>query len=156
MSNIKPYTNIQLMHYLQCRQFIGLTIFLVTAASAQSGEFPPNPPTPDAAASTSARTATAEDGRVIASSALGACFRRPPQYPAAALREEQEGRTVVSFEVSATGVAERPVVLRSSQFALLDEAALSHMKKCLKATAIETAGMLPPGRYALPLVWRLE
>lgn len=62
----------------------------------------------------------------------------------------------MSFEVSPTGVAERPVVFRSSQFALLDEAALNHMKKCLKITATGTSGSLPPGRYALPLVWRLE
>ena len=60
------------------------------------------------------------------------------------------------FEVSASGVAEKPAVFRSSQFPLLDEAALNHMKKCIKSTAKETDGTLPPGRYALPLVWRLE
>jgi hypothetical protein len=48
----------------------------------------------------------------------------------------------VSFEVSASGVAERPAVLRSSQFSLLDEAALNHMKDCLKTTANETSGTL--------------
>lgn len=62
----------------------------------------------------------------------------------------------MSFEVSTTGVAERPAVFRSSQFALLDEAALNHMTKCLKSTASETDGTLPPGHYALPLIWRLE
>jgi TonB family protein len=144
------------MRYRQHGQIVGLSLLLTAAAGAQSGSTAPNPSIPGAAASTSIRAATAEDGRVVASSVLGACFSRPPQYPAAALLDDQEGRTIVSLEVSATGVAERPAVLRSSKFALLDEAALNHMKQCLRTTAKETDGKLPPGRYALPLVWRLE
>ena len=132
---------------------LGLIILLSTTAGAQSIQSNPSVP---AAAASSARAATAEDGRVVASSALGACFRMPPQYPAAALRDDQQGSTTVSFEVSASGVAERPVVLRSSRFPLLDEAALNHMKKCITSTAKETDGTLPAGRYALPLIWRLE
>ena len=143
------------MRHQVSRQLLGLTILLTTAAGAQSDSTQSNPPIPGAAAS-SVRAATAEDGRVVTSSALGACFHRPPQYPAAALRDDQQGSTTVSFEVSASGVAERPAVLRSSQFALLDEAALNHMKKCISSAAKETDGTLPPGRYALPLIWRLE
>src|SRR5688500_5566724 len=112
------------MRHRSSRQFIGLIILLTTAAGAQSGSTQSSPPTPGAAAPASVRAATVEDARVVASSALGACFRTPPQYPDAALRDDQQGTTVVSFEVSASGVAERRGVLRSSQFALLDEAAL--------------------------------
>jgi TonB family protein len=144
------------MRYRKFRSFIVLTIALTIAAGAQGDSSQSSPAVPGAAASAPVRTATPEDGRAVAASALGACFRRPPPYPAAAERNEQEGRTVVSFEVSASGVAERPAVMRSSQFSLLDEAALNHMKDCLKTTANETSGTLPPGRYALPMVWRLD
>ena len=143
------------MHHHRSRYIIALTTLLSTIAGAQSEGTPSNPAIPAATAS-SVRGATANDGTVVASSALGACFRRPPQYPAAALRDEQQGSTTVLFEVSARGVAERPSVVRSSRFPLLDEAALNHMKKCIASTAKETDGTLPPGRYALPLVWRIE
>jgi TonB family protein len=144
------------MRYRQYLQIIGLTILLISAADAQSGSIQSDPSILGAAASTSVRAASAEDARIVTSSALGTCFSRPPQYPAAALRDDQQGKTIVSFEVSTAGVAERPAVLRSSQFALLDEAALNHLKKCLKTTANETDGTLPPGLYALPLIWQLE
>ena len=143
------------MRHDRSRYVIALTILLSTTAGAQSDGTPSNPASSGAAAS-SVRGATAEDGRVVASSALGACFRRPPQYPAAALRNEQQGSTTVLFEVSASGAAERPAVVRSSQVPLLDDAALNHMKKCIESTAKVTDGTLPPGRYALPLIWRLE
>jgi TonB family protein len=148
-------TQKQSMRFHSSRQLIGLALLLATADAAYSDNAQANPPPPGAAAS-SVRAATAEDGKVFASSALGACFRRPPQYPAAALRDDQQGTTLVSFEVSASGVAEGPAVRRSSQFALLDEAALNHMEKCIQSTARETDGTLPPGRYALPMTWRLE
>ena len=115
------------MHYRQFRQLIGLSLLLTSAAVAQSGGAESNPSIPGAAASASVRTAGAEDARVVASSALGTCFARPPRYPEEARLDDQEGRTVVSFEVSATGVAERPAVLRSSRYALLDEAAYKEL-----------------------------
>lgn len=136
------------------RPIVALTVFLATPAAAQDDASPVAPPS--AAASAPAARDISEEARAVASSALGACFRRAPAYPRAAVRAEQEGTTVVSFEVSAAGVAERPVLSRSSRFPLLDEAALNHMKRCLEATAAQTQGTLPPGRYALPLVWRLE
>ena len=113
-------------------------------------------PSPTEPASQTRTEITIDPARTVASSALGRCFRYAPKYPPAALRYGQEGRTLVRFEVSRDGIAENPVTQISSGFPLLDVAALNHMRGCIERTAVETKGLLPAGRYALPMDWRLE
>lgn len=143
------------MRFQLSKQFFALAILLTTAA-AQSDSKRSDPPIRGTADLSSVRAANVDESRIVASSALGACFLQPPQYPSRARRHKEEGRTIVSFEVSENGVAGRPIVLHSSQFPQLDEAALEHMKKCIEATGAETAGSLPPGRYILPMLWLLQ
>lgn len=112
---------------------------------------------PAAAPSAAGQALTSEEkNRRVVASPLGACFRSPPPYPRVAQREGQQGLTLLSFDVNASGIAERPAVVRSSGFALLDKAALEHLAFCLSHTAAQDQGPLPPGRYAVPMVWRLE
>jgi TonB family protein len=130
-------------------------LLLTGAAAAQNDTPPANVPTP-AASTASPRPATAEDGKIVANSPLGVCIHRPPPYPATALRNDQQGRTVLSFEVSAGGVAGQAAVLRSSQHSVLDAAALHHLQQCIASSAKVTEGTLPPGRYVLPWEWRIQ
>jgi TonB family protein len=111
---------------------------------------------PPVAAPPALRQAMTEDAKVVIGSALGECFRRAPVYPSLALRLQQQGETVVVFEVSESGVAQKPAVHRSSRYRTLDEAALSHMRRCLEETADQVSGKLPAGRYALPMQWRIQ
>jgi TonB family protein len=125
---------------------------LLGTASAQETGPAPSPPASQASAPAGAPAAV----HVVAASALGACFRRQPAYPRAALREEQEGQTLVAFTVTAAGDIEQPALVRSSGYPLLDQAALAHLNKCIAAFVPQRDAPLPPGRYALPMVWRLE
>lgn len=97
-----------------------------------------------------------EQMRALAASPLGQCLRRPPPYPVAAQRDELEGEVVLAFEVSAAGTAGAPAVARSSLRPLLDAAAMLHLRQCIDSTAEASAGKLPPGRFLLPLTFKLE
>jgi protein TonB len=137
------------------RQLLLGALLFTAAAVAQGDTPPPSAPAP-AASAASPRPATAEDVKVVSDSPLGACIRRPPAYPETALRNDQQGRTVLSFEVSAGGVAGQTAVRRSSQHAVLDAAALHHLQQCITGSAAVTDGTLPPGRYVLPWEWRIR
>lgn len=113
------------------------------------------PVAPDAS-SAPASAARGDEARVVGASVLGQCVRRAPAYPVQALREELQGRSVVEFTVSASGAPEAPAVRQSSGHRLLDQAALEHLVRCIDAHAQAPGGPLPPGRFALPVLWRLE
>jgi TonB family protein len=113
-------------------------------------------PVPPGASSAPAPAARGDDARIVGASALGLCVRRAPAYPPQALREELQGRSVVAFSVSASGVPEAPAVLQSSGHRLLDQAALQHLARCIEAHAHAPGGPLPPGRFSVPVLWRLE
>jgi len=115
------------------------------------------PESPGSAPSAAAKAAdAAEKARAIADSSLGACFRKPPAYPVEGLRKNLEGRTLVAFQVSAEGSVTDPSVLRTSGHPVLDHAALKHLNACLAQFPSIPGGALPQGRYALPMVWRIE
>ncbi|WP_082585622.1 TonB family protein [Hydrogenophaga sp. Root209] len=111
---------------------------------------------PTAGASQEATPTGAAAARRVAASRLGACFRLQPAYPVAALRNEQEGQTVVAFTVAAAGQIQNPGLLRSSGHLILDHAALAHLNQCIASVSTQPDDALPPGRYALPMVWRIE
>lgn len=128
--------------------FVLLATLLAGHALAQD---PASPPTPSAS-----QAAGEIAARLVDASPLGACFRRQPAYPPQALRNEQQARTLVVFTVTPAGAIQAAGLLRSSGHRLLDEAALGHLDKCIAASAPPSGDPLPPGRYALPMVWRIE
>ncbi|MBP6902874.1 MAG: TonB family protein [Burkholderiaceae bacterium] len=113
-------------------------------------------PEPAASAASAPRPSARLIAQRVAASPLGQCFRRLPAYPAQALRSEQEGETLVAFTIDAAGRAAAPALLRSSGHKILDEAALAHLEKCLAQHGEASTEALPAGRYALPMLWRLE
>jgi TonB family protein len=62
----------------------------------------------------------------------------------------------VVFTVAESGSIESPGLLRSSGHAVLDQAALAHLIKCIAEFPLDHQPKLPVGTYALPLVWRIE
>jgi len=128
-------------------------LFIASQASAQAQTASPSAQPPISAASAAERQA---NGRQVIESQLGMCVSRPPAYPQEALRSELTGRSLVVFTVTAEGNLENPGLLRSSGHAVLDEAALSHLNRCIAASTAAEQPKLPQGRYALPLLWRIE
>jgi TonB family protein len=111
---------------------------------------------PPAQAASVAPDVVRHNARVVAESPLGTCFTRPPAYPTVALRSAQSGLSLVVFTVSESGSIESPALLRSSGHAVLDRAALGHLVKCIAEVPLDSQPKLPVGRYALPLLWRIE
>jgi protein TonB len=115
--------------------------------------------TPAAAASAAAdqRAAALAARQRVAASALGACLRQPPPYPERALRDDASGRTVVAFSMADDGTPAGAELATSSGHALLDEAALAHVRRCMAAARARTpAEVLPAGTFRVPYVWRVE
>ncbi|WP_425259546.1 TonB family protein [Rubrivivax sp. RP6-9] len=108
-------------------------------------------PVPAAAASQGVSSA-----REIADSALGRCVRSAPRYPVEALRLELSGRTVVGFRVTTEGGIEGPMLRHSSGHDVLDRAALAHLDRCIARFRATEQPRLPPGSFALPLLWRID
>jgi protein TonB len=110
------------------------------------------------ASSTSSQAAelALQKARVVVASPLGACFRAPPEYPKSALRKDESGTSVVLLVIKETGEIESPGLLKSSGHASLDWAAFNHLKSCISKHPQDPEQKLPPGRYALPLTWRIE
>jgi TonB family protein len=146
--------------------FLALTLSMVSPAGAQT------PPAVAASAASSvsspaASSATeaapnakaleaATNAQRVADSSLVACLKKVPEYPIAGRRFGLEGRTMLLFVVSAEGVPGEPAVLRSSGHGVLDNAALKHMRACIQQFELGRSAPLPPGRFALPMIWRLE
>jgi bla regulator protein blaR1 len=103
-----------------------------------------------------AAPAASSPAQVVAASPLGTCFRRQPAYPIQALRKGQQGSTQVAFSITPAGEFQDPAILRSSGHPALDYAALAHLNKCIAASGAKSDEPLPSGRYALPMVWRIE
>jgi TonB family protein len=145
----------------QWRQRVAIAIGLLACAIASAGA-QPAPAASQAASAAQSTAPSASDARRaqisdMRASPLLACLRKPPIYPAAALRSEQQGRTVFVFTVNDDGQPGDAVVSVSSGHAALDEAALQHYQRCRRAHArLQDSEPLPPGRYALPIVWRIE
>lgn len=107
------------------------------------------------ASSAAAEPAIAEPPRA-ARSAMERCFRRTPPYPVASLRMGEEGRTLVGFIIAEDGSVRDVRIHQSSGHVNLDRAALRHLEACRVAHLAEPPSGLNPGRYALPIIWRLE
>lgn len=75
------------------------------------------------------------------------------RYPAASLRAEATGRTVVAFVVSDEGLITQPEVTSSAgrkrEHKLLDLVALQHVRSC----KLVGAAAVPPGAYSHAFVW---
>lgn len=74
-------------------------------------------------------------------------------YPAAALRAEATGKTIITFVVSDDGLVTRPEVSVSSgrkrEHKLLDHAALLHVRSCKPVNGSAVA----PGVYSHEFIW---
>ncbi len=77
-----------------------------------------------------------------------------PAYPAAARRRGQQGQVVLRAEVQADGRPARVEVVRSSGYALLDEAALASVGDWRFAPA-ETDGKPSAGAVEVPITFKL-
>jgi len=122
---------------------------------------PPPPASAPAPAASAAPAASTPAAPVVRSatrvqSALEICFRTPPPYPASALRDGHEGRSVVGFRISAYNFLQDVTLARSSGHESLDQAALVHLERC-RIQALQRDNPFPPeGRYQLPISWRIE
>lgn len=114
------------------------------------------PPEASASAPPPAASSAHANARLVSESPLGQCVRRPPRYPVEALRKALSGQSVVAFTVAADGALENPALLRSSGHAVLDSAALAHLGRCIAHFRLAEQPPLPAGRYALPILWRVE
>jgi protein TonB len=132
------------------RHYLLVLVLYSLATSAESQGSTPPPATFPASA-----PATEDKMRKVADSTLGACLRKQPTYPVAALRQGLSGRTTVAFSISPEGAIENQAIARSSGHVMLDQAALAHLQKCVTSFDVAKEPQLPTGRYALPLVWRL-
>ncbi|HQT81794.1 MAG: hypothetical protein B7Z60_08215 [Ferrovum sp. 37-45-19] len=79
----------------------------------------------------------------------------PPNYPASARRNGEEGVVLLSFLINQAGQVELSKVLQSSGSSALDEAALSALSQCRFTPATEN-GKAIAIRVTIPYVWRLN
>ncbi len=128
----------------------------IAASSSSLAQTAPPTASPSASAAPISAEVAQQNARAVAEPPLGACFRRPPAYPVVALRNEQTGRSLVGFTVTESGSIENPALLRSSGHTVLDQAAVGHLLKCIALLPPDYQPKLPVGRYALPLLWRIE
>src|SRR3569623_188989 len=83
-------------------------------------------------------------------------FFGPDDYPPAAIRAEQEGRTVARRLIDASGTPQACVVERSSGSAELDDATCRIARLHLRfVPAHDAQGKALPGIYSLPVRWKL-
>lgn len=77
-----------------------------------------------------------------------------PQWPAEARRYEIEGATTIRFEIGVDGKVWHPIVIKSSGWRILDEAALNGIAQCVFQPDLEAAHK----RTAFPLqyLWKLN
>ncbi len=98
--------------------------------------------------------AFAQQPQALASPMAGAGFACDElHFPAAALRAEATGRTVISFVLSNDGLVTQPAVTASSgpkrEHKLLDFVALQHVRSC----RLVNNTSVPPGSYSHEFVW---
>lgn len=128
-----------------------LSILAAAATQVVNAQHSPPAP-PDSIASTQSNGG---DARSFASSALGTCFARPPAYPVEALRNEETGRVLVDMRVDRAGFIDKPTLVRSSGFAVLDQTTLQHLASCIASFQSSNQPQLPAGRYVLPMLWQI-
>ena len=78
-----------------------------------------------------------------------------PAYPKAAKRQKQEGLVLLSVSLSATGIPEEVSVKRSSNFALLDDAAVEAVRKW-KFVPTMVRGVAVSSKVDVPLEFKIE
>ncbi|MDO8374913.1 MAG: energy transducer TonB [Polaromonas sp.] len=104
--------------------------------------------------------ATGDHAAPAAAPAL-ASYARPeapltPEYPPAALRQEQQGQVMVKLRVLASGAAADVQVRSSSGFALLDEAALRYLRTARFVPARDRSGLAVDSLVIVPIRFVLE
>lgn len=90
-----------------------------------------------------------------------AAYARPeapltPEYPPAALRQEQQGQVMVKLRVLASGAAADVQVRTSSGHALLDEAALRYLRGARFIPARDRGGLAVDSLVIVPIRFVLE
>lgn len=78
-----------------------------------------------------------------------------PPWPRASLRNEETGKTTLTFTIAPTGEVVREEIARSSGFPDLDHAALRGLRNCLfKPAGID--GKAVESTFQMQYVWTLE
>ncbi|MDO8770152.1 MAG: energy transducer TonB [Burkholderiaceae bacterium] len=113
-----------------------------------------------AAALAQTQPAAGDSDTLSAASAL-ASYARPeapltPEYPPAALRQEQQGEVMVKLRVLASGAAADVQVRTSSGYALLDEAALRYLRRTRFVPARDRSGLPVDSLVIVPIRFVLE
>ena len=90
-----------------------------------------------------------------------ASYARPeapltPEYPPAALRQEQQGQVMVKLRVLANGATADVQVRTSSGYALLDEAALRYLRRTMFVPARDRSGLPVDSLVIVPIRFVLE
>lgn len=90
-----------------------------------------------------------------------ATYARPeapltPEYPPAALRQEQQGQVTVKLRVLASGTAADVQVRTSSGHALLDEAALAYLRGARFVPARDRSGVAVDSLVVVPIRFVLK
>ncbi|MCB1777837.1 MAG: energy transducer TonB [Candidatus Competibacteraceae bacterium] len=85
--------------------------------------------TPTKSSSGSGSRGTAPDGRGTGNSKATPAYQPEPTYPAFARRQGYEGQVIIRVQVSSTGSVGAVRIVRSSGYAMLDETALSAIKR---------------------------
>ncbi|MEO8020421.1 energy transducer TonB [Polaromonas sp.] len=104
--------------------------------------------------------ATGDNVATAAAPAL-ASYARPeaplnPEYPPAALRQEQQGQVMVRLRVLASGAVTDVQVRSSSGYALLDEAALAYLRGARFIPARDRSGLPVDSLVIVPIRFVLE
>jgi protein TonB len=79
-----------------------------------------------------------------------------PEYPARAIRQEQEGKVVVRLHVLASGTVADAQVRSSSGHVLLDEAALNYLRRARFVPAQDRNGTPVDSSVQIPVSFVLQ
>ena len=84
------------------------------------------------------------------------CLRKGPRYPIRARRDGLEGRVTIGFTIDADGGISEPMLVRSEGHAEFGLSALHHFGRCRASNGATVGASMRPGRYVIPIVFRLE
>lgn len=126
---------------------------VATTPAASSPAAPPADPVATAASLAPSPAPGAGPRRTPAVVDAGACAK--PEYPRAALRNEETGTVTLAFLIGADGTVQDSRVERSSGHRRLDEAARAALSLC-RFTPATVDGRPEPAWARLEYVWRIE
>lgn len=125
----------------RCRRCVGSAVVLATLMMAHS-------------AMAQQETQQIRPARVSASIVMETKHNNPPRYPSQAFREEKQGEAILMVKVAADGQWLDAIVLESSGWPELDEAAQVATRKWRYLPASED-GVPVPGEIRVPVSFKL-